>query len=78
MPLNENKVTNASVTEITGNKRVVLDGCDGLLDFNDELVILKSGKLKIKIDGKNLKISVFTDDTAVIDGYISSVNFNYF
>ncbi len=63
--------------QITNNKSIVVDGCDSIIDFNDELIELRSGKLKISILGKKLNIKIFIDNTSVIEGIIQNVSFNY-
>ncbi|MEG1426879.1 MAG: YabP/YqfC family sporulation protein [Oscillospiraceae bacterium] len=64
-------------TEIESNKRVVVDGCDGIVDYGDDEVIVKSGRLIITISGRDLRLKILTDSSAVIEGYLSSVHFGY-
>lgn len=64
-------------TEISGNKHIVIDGCEGITDFTDSLIAVKSGKMKIITEGNNLKIKILTNHTIVIDGYINCVRFSY-
>lgn len=70
-------VLRTAYTEIYGNKRIVIDGSDGIIDFTDKLISAKSGKMKIITEGSNLKIKIMTEGAVVIDGYISSVRFSY-
>ncbi|MFI3325473.1 MAG: YabP/YqfC family sporulation protein [Clostridia bacterium] len=67
-----------TVTEIYNNKKIIIDGCDGIIDFSDDEIILKSGRLKLTIVGKNLEIILLSDNKVVAKGYISSVNYSYF
>lgn len=64
-------------TEIHGNKRMVVDGCDGIMDYTDDKVIIKSGRLKITAEGRDLRLKILTDSAAVIEGFIQCVNFSY-
>ena len=57
-------------TEICSNRCVTVDGCDGIVDYNDELIILRCGRMKINIAGKDLRLTVFTDTSAVVEGII--------
>lgn len=66
-----------TVTEIYNNKKIVIDGCDGIIDFSDEIISIKSGRLKISIVGNRLKIIIFSKYNIVIEGYITSVNYTY-
>ncbi|MFI3206004.1 MAG: YabP/YqfC family sporulation protein [Clostridia bacterium] len=67
----------ALYTEIFSNKRLTVQGCQGIIDYNNEEITIKTGQLKMTIKGKNLKIHVFTDTNADIEGYISSINFEH-
>ncbi len=64
-------------TEICSNRCVTVDGCDGIVDYNDELIILRCGRMKINIAGKDLRLTVFTDTSAVVEGIIKECRFNY-
>ena len=64
-------------TEICSNRCVTVDGCDGIVDYNDELIILRCGRMKINIAGKDLRLTVFTDTSAVVEGVIKECRFNY-
>lgn len=63
--------------EIVGNKRIVVDGCDGIIDYDDEKVSIKLGKMKVDISGKSLKLKVLTVNTAVITGYVRNIEYIY-
>lgn len=75
----EKQIENSAgtVTEIYNNKKIIIDGCDGIIDFNDENIIIKSGRLKVTITGNNLKIVLFSRYNIVVEGYISSLNYAY-
>lgn len=50
-------------------------GVYSVLDFNEENVLIKLRKGKIKITGKGLKMSVYENSTIEIAGQISEVAF---
>ncbi len=62
-------------TEIQGNKRVIIDGCESIIDFCDEEIIVKAGRLNIIVKGRDLKIKLLAEKSAVVEGRISSVNY---
>ena len=64
-------------TQIFMNKRVIIENCDGIIDYNQEEVVIKTGKLSVVVVGKDLKIKALTDKTADIEGFISSISFSY-
>lgn len=63
--------------ELTGNRSAVVDGCDGIVDYDDEKVIVRAGRLTVRFVGHSLKLKRLTADSAVIDGVIQSVEYNY-
>lgn len=66
-----------SVIEITGNRTAVVDGCDGIVDYDDEKVIVRAGRLTVRFSGKSLKLKRLTESAAVVEGFISSVEYTY-
>ena len=64
-------------TEIFSNKNIVIEGCDSITDIDDEHAEIKSGRMKIEIKGKNLKILMLTSNSLCLKGIIHSVNFTY-
>lgn len=66
-----------SVIEMTGNRCAVIDGCDGIVDYNDERVILRTGRLTVHFSGRNLKLKRLTENSAVVEGFISSLEYTY-
>lgn len=63
--------------ELIGNRSAVIDGCDGIVDYDDEKVIVRTGRLTVRFVGHSLKLKRLTTDSAVIDGVIQSVEYNY-
>lgn len=63
--------------ELTGNRSAVVDGCDGIVDYDDEKVIVRTGRLTVRFLGRDLKLMRLTGDSAVIRGVIHSVEYNY-
>lgn len=64
-------------TEVVSNRSVTVDGCDGITEYTDELIVLRCGRLKVHIKGRNLRIAIFTDTAAVIKGIIEECKFTY-
>lgn len=62
---------------ITGNRNAVVDGCDGIVDYDDEKVILRTGRLTVRIGGRDLRLRRLTEDSAVIEGIIDRVEYSY-
>lgn len=61
--------------ELAGNREAVIDGCQGILEYDENAIKLTTGKMSIKFTGRGLQIKVLTHDSAVIDGFISNIEF---
>lgn len=61
--------------ELAGNREAVVDGCQGILEYDENLIKLTTGKMSIKFTGRNLQVKVLTHDSAVISGFILSIEF---
>lgn len=61
--------------ELSGNREIVIDGCKGVLEYDENVIRLNTGALSVRFLGHNLSIRSFTRDTAVVEGYISSIEF---
>lgn len=64
-------------TEVCSNRRTVIDGCDGIIEYTQETVAVKSGRMKISVNGRDLRLTVLTDSAAVVEGIIKNVEFSY-
>lgn len=64
-------------TEIFGNKSLIVEGCDCVVDYRPDGIKLRSGRMCIEIKGKGLKITRLTESSASVSGSIHSVRFNY-
>lgn len=73
----EQKGTGGSLIQITGNRTAVVDGCDGIVDYDDEKVILRSGRLTVRLSGRALRLKRLTEDSAVIEGFLTAVEYTY-
>ena len=61
--------------ELLGNREVTVDGCKGILEYDDGFIRLNMGKTVLRLTGRDLVISALSDRTAVIEGYILSIEF---
>ena len=60
---------------ITDNTRVEIENCRRIIEYNDIYVMLSTSTVKVKIWGSDLKISDYNMDGVIIDGKISSLEF---
>lgn len=61
--------------EFSGNREVVIEGCRGIVEYDENIVCLKTDKMTVRFLGRGLELRNFTDHSAIIDGFISSVEF---
>lgn len=66
-----------AVISVTGNRSAVVDGCDGIVDYDQEKVILRTGRLTVQFSGRDLRLRRLTENSAVIEGVISSLEYSY-
>lgn len=73
----QEKPTGGAVISVTGNRSAVVDGCDGIMDYDDERVVLRTGRLTVRINGRKLRLTKLTQSSAMIEGVISSLEYSY-
>lgn len=61
--------------ELEGNRRMELDGCRGILDYNTELIRVHVAGMIVKVTGTQLFIRCMTADAVSIEGCICTVEF---
>lgn len=66
---------NGAVIQLTGNRLAEVDGCDGIVDYNDEKIILRAGRLTVLFFGRDLALRRLTENAAVIEGYLTRVEY---
>lgn len=68
-------LSGTSQMEIVGNKEITLDGAQGVLEYTDDCIRVSTGKMAIKISGRNLSLKGLNNETLIITGYILSIEF---
>ena len=61
--------------ELQGNKEAVIEHCQGVLEYNDQVVRIRAGRLILKFTGRDLSLRTMTGDSIVVEGYFTSVEF---
>ena len=52
-----------------------MEGCQGILEYDDDVVRVRAGKLVVRFTGRNLKIRCMTADSLVVDGFLRGMEF---
>jgi sporulation protein YqfC len=68
-------LSSAARVEFLGNKRAIIDGCHGIVEYSDDLIRMQSGSGMIRFTGTMLSISCMTEDSAIIEGNILTMEF---
>ena len=61
--------------ELTGNREAVVEGCTGILEYNDYSIRLNTAKYVLCFTGTDMQIQCMTTTGAVIQGNIHSIQF---
>lgn len=61
--------------EMLGNREIIIDGCNGVVEYDENLIKLNTGTLVIGITGAELIIRSFDNNVAVIGGKIVEISF---
>ena len=61
--------------ELAGNTEAVISGCTGVLEYSPDIVRLAGKKLNVKFSGRGLGLRALTQNSAIVQGYILSMEF---
>ncbi len=61
--------------ELLGNRQAVVEGSQGILEYGDDVVRVRAGKLAVRFRGRNLKIRCMTADSLVVEGFLLGMDF---
>ena len=62
-------------TEILGTAKLILEGCDGVIEYETEKIGLRCGRRAVWVEGQSLRLLWLEEDGAVITGHIEAVRF---
>ncbi len=75
LDLPQDAISGYAHIEISGNKEVVIEGCQGVLEYSDCRIALNTGKLTVRVCGANLTIISMQNGQAIIKGNITGVDY---
>ncbi len=61
--------------ELSGNSKILVGSCDGILEYEPETVKLRAGKRYVRIHGRSLDLCNLTENTVMIRGTVVSLEF---
>lgn len=61
--------------ELIGNREAVVEGCQGILEYDEGSVRVRAGRLVVRFTGRGLKIRCMTSDSLVVEGFLLGLEF---
>ena len=61
--------------ELCGNREAVVDGCQGILQYEDTVIRVSTGRQIVRFRGADLRIRTMQQNQILICGTIASVDF---
>ncbi len=61
--------------ELNGNREAVVDGCRGVLEYDENVIKLNTGKLVVRFSGSCLMIKTLSLNQALVCGNIMTIDF---
>ena len=59
--------------ELGGNREATVDGCGGVLEYSDETVRIRYGKVVVRFTGRGLRLHSLTAKSLVVSGWITGI-----
>ncbi|WBY64548.1 YabP/YqfC family sporulation protein [Thermocaproicibacter melissae] len=61
--------------ELNGNREAVVEGCGGVLEYDETVVRVRTPNHVVRFTGRGLTIRCLTADALVVTGYITGIEF---
>lgn len=75
LELDEDVCRNCGYIEIVSNCCALVEGCTGILEYDDTVVKLSIGKKSVCFQGNSLTIKSLSMEQAMVEGFIVNVEF---
>ena len=61
--------------EMLGNREMIIDGCKGVVEYDEAIIKLSLGEYVLSLSGDNLLFNSFDNSVAIISGQICEISF---
>lgn len=61
--------------ELLGNQEATVEHCQRVLEYNDKVVRLHTGRMVLRISGRGLRMSYLAGDLVRVEGWFSTFEF---
>ena len=65
----------APLLEMTGNRRVTVEGSAGVLLYENEQIKISTGRMLLSFHGRGLRLRCVSGSCVEIEGFISKIEF---
>ncbi|HIS69449.1 MAG TPA: YabP/YqfC family sporulation protein [Candidatus Gallacutalibacter stercoravium] len=69
-------LSGAAHFELCGNREVIVDGCRGVLEYDENRIRINTGKMVTCFCGRGLTIKCLTPESLIVIGFITSIEFS--
>lgn len=76
LDLPQDAVSGYAHIEMSGNREVIIEGCQGVLEYSDSVIALNTGRLTVRICGCELSIVSMQNGQAIIKGIITGLDYS--
>ena len=73
MPLES--LYNLAQMQVLGNREIVLEGCKGILEYDDNVIRVGTKTMEISFWGNQLTLKCLNTDTIIIEGNLERIEF---
>ena len=61
--------------EMVSNKEALIDGCKGIVEYNENIIRLNIPEGQIQFRGRGLEIACMSEESMIVRGYIMGLEF---
>ena len=61
--------------EMNSNREVIIEGCNGILQYDENIIKVNMDKMITSFYGRNLSIKCLSSDSLIVEGFITSIEF---
>ena len=74
-PLADTLLPGGCRVEVTGNRRAVVEGSAGILEYAEETVCVHAGRYTVRFSGRSLQIRALSPTYVVIEGFFTGIEY---
>lgn len=72
----ESAITDTFRIEFHSNTEVIIEGCKGIIEYEESGIALNLGKSVVRFSGADLEINSFFEESAILKGTVVSMDFS--